>query len=407
MRKRLWAWLLIFSLLSVSVTGCFGKKEVEELGFVMAVGIDPGKQKGIYEVTFEISLPKKGGEGGGPSTQKVIYTAEGSSMRDAEASMLRVFSRRPFLGSSKVIIIGAEAAQTGMNKVLDFFQRYYEFRRTMYLVTTQGKARELLETETRFDTLASSSIRALMDQNKIDSTFPVVRLGHYLTVLSSGSTAPVLPAVNPIRPGEERVSYPVKEGEKGPSELSILRVGVFDGDRLKDFLDETATKGFLWLTNDVSQRYISVNYGEQQGYFVSGRVTKSSTKWKLEQVNGTFGIRYTVNVEFDLDELARDQKERTPEEWLQMARQISSQAITKQVYEECEKAINKSKELKLDFLGIGRHIEAKQPAYWKRVKDQWQENLPDFPVAVDVKFEPQHAGASYNPPVNPPGKGQE
>ncbi len=403
MKKRLWAVVLVGLFLTLAVTGCWGKREVEDLGFVLAIGVDQGDNPDQYDVTYQMAIPKKGAQG--PDMQDLTITTTGISIRGSLEKVFTLSSRQPFVGTVKILVIGEEAAKQGINKFLDFFQRYYEFRRTTYLVMTRGKAQDLLNIKIRAEKFPALVLQAYMNQKEMTSTFPVVRLGHYLTVLATGSTAPVIPVVSTVKPGEADIKYkPEQEG--APEELRIAGVGVFNGDKLAGYLSEQETRGYMWLRNEAQQRFLCTELDDGgEHYFTSGRVTATSTKMKLEKSNGSYGMHYTVNFTGDVDEFSWKPEKRTPEQWYQDAAGITKSAFEKLVRSECEAAVSRSKEMDLDFLGVGRLIEEKDPAYWHQIKDRWQARLPEFPVTVDVDYHPENAGGSFNPPVNPPGTG--
>ena len=72
----------------------------------------------------------------------------------------------------------------------------------------------------------------------------------------------------------------------------------------------------------------------------------------------------------------------------------AEKSFAKVIQKECELSIQKERGLGLDFLGIGRHIEEENPAYWKTVKDQWEQKIADFPVSVNVDVTIHHSGMS-------------
>lgn len=61
--NKIIAILLIFSL-CLGLTGCYDKKEVDDLAYVLALGIDKGKTNTL-KVTLQYAVPSKLGGGGG------------------------------------------------------------------------------------------------------------------------------------------------------------------------------------------------------------------------------------------------------------------------------------------------------------------------------------------------------
>lgn len=405
MKRR---FLLVLALiLTLAASGCWGKVEVEQLGFVMAIGIDTGSQPGTYAVTYQMGLPKKGGSGGGDIDNMTI-TVEARSMRESVEKVYTIASRRPFVGTVKVIIFGQDLAKEGVNRVIDFFQRYYEFRRTTYLAIAKGKASDLLNVKTQHEKMPALSIEGFIEQSHATSTFPVVRLGHYLTVLASGTEAPVIPLAYPVKSGQDGIQYSAQSPGQA-EEIHMAGVGVLRGDKLVGFLSKEETRGYMWLQNEVKHRFITAQLpdGDKQ-HFASARIINTSTSCDLEPADkGGYGLHYTVKGTWDLDEYYGAQTRLTPAQWLQQTGPQVNEAFTRVIQQECEAALQKSRELGLDFLGIGRHVEEQNPTYWKEIRDHWQATLSDFPVTIDIQIKPKNAGASFAPPTNPPGTGQD
>lgn len=396
MRKLLPVVLVL--LLVLPLSGCWGKREVDQLGFVLALGIDAGTQPGHYQITYQMAKPGKGGDGGEMSSQTL--TVESFGIRESIEQVYEVLDKEPFVGTVRIILIGEEAAQAGINQVLDFMQRYYEFRRTTYLILAEGKAQDILNLELREEKVPALALQSLTNQGYATSVFPTVRLGHYLTVLGTASTAPVLPVVHALKPGSQGIYYKT-EGEE-PAEMRMYGAGVFAGDKLATYLTDQETKGFMWLNNEVEQRLITSRAEEP---FFGARVTESSTEWKVRNEDGQMLIHYTIKSTVLLNEY-HGTASKPPAEFETITDQAAAE-LKQTILAECQAALAKSKELKLDFLGIGRHIESQQPKYWREIKEDWETALVDFPVVIDVEITIDHTGSSINAPTNPVGKGQE
>lgn len=372
------------------VGGC-GKYEVEELAFMMGVGIDQGKKEGTYLVTIQVAKPKT--SGGGLELEHWTVSIEGTSLAVITEKVNEMFNRQLFAGSVRVIVIGEDIARSGINEVLDFYQRYYQYRRTIYLVVAKGNAKDLLKTKTTTHSIPSLGILGVIQGNKGQSTFPVTRLGHYLTILGRKSQNPLIPAAEVVRSGDKDIYLPDDKGE----EILISCAGVFENGKLIDFLHDQETKGYIWLDDEVKSRRLEA---EGDGLKISAWVQSSKTKYKIETIDDKLGIKFYINANIALNEILGQQGEKNVEEWqefLQGVEPIIEQAILK----ECEAAVAKSKRLQLDFIGIGRKLEIKNHKYWEEIKDSWPQGLEDFPVAFEIKANVDHAGLAKNTPVSP------
>lgn len=392
---------LIFLLLT---SGCWGKREVEELAPLLGIGFDLGEKPGTYLVTQQYARTKKGGSSGAETVERTLG-AEASTVREAFEKVTKAAYRTPFMGSLKVIVIGEDLAKAeGFNDMLDFAQRFSEFRRSMFLVIARGKAEDILNLKLRSEQLPALYIKSIIEGADELSAFPTVRLGHYLTILGTQSTAPILPVVEAVKDGQGMHYKAEKSDEAG--EVRIKGAGVLKGDQLIDFLNDEETKGYMWLEDDVVNRFINtVDLAETNVKF-SGQILKSNTRYKVNLDNQTIGLNYQIRTSIAIDEVLGLNKQLSGTEWVELVKEAEG-SFAKVIQKECESAITKQRELGLDFLGIGRHIEQKNPKYWNSIKDHWDQKVSDFPISFDIKVVVYHTGMSSSSATNSGSEGQD
>ncbi|WP_019849109.1 Ger(x)C family spore germination protein [Desulfitobacterium sp. PCE1] len=387
--------LLIISILFLG--GCGGKREADELAYVLGIGIDKGKEEGTYLVTMQTAQPKASG-GGAAELDNWTISVETPSLATTTERVAEAFDKQPFAGTVRVIVIGEDLAESGINEALDYFQRFYEFRRTVYLVVAKGKAKDIMETELRTRQIPSLSLFDTIEGQKRQSVFPITRLGHYLTVLGRESQNPLIPLVESIKSGEHGLFYP----DEGAQEILIHESAVFDGGKLLATLNDQETKGYLWLDDEIQSRILEK--GDGKGLKVTAWVLSSKTKYKVENIEGKMGIRFIIKAEVAINEIMGTHEQMNTKRWQQFAEELKP-LLVQAIQEECEAAVAKSEKLKLDFIGIGRKIEIKKPKYWKEIKGSWPQGIADIPVAYDIEVCIKHAGLARNSPVSPQENG--
>lgn len=388
--RRVMILLLIFSLLFLE--GCWGKREVEQLAFVMAIGVDQGEKPGDLILTYQVAQPKKGGQGGSEITNWTVST-EVAHAPLSEEQFYQIFDRHPFLGTTKVLIIGEDLAKSGISPMIDPFQRFYQFRRTMYMLVAKGKAKDILNTKLRSDTLPALSLLGRIEDKGV-STFPVTRIGHYLTLTSREGQVPVIPLVDRLQPGEGGIEYQgSKEGEA--EELRIQGVGVIDGGKLTSYLTDQETKGYMWLENQISIRFISTE--EMNGVSVTVKVTSSKAKYSVTQDEKGLHFNYKISAKATIDEIKGTQPAMPIEDWAGFTKDVEKM-IAQAIEKECYSVISKEKEVSSDFLGIGRHIEQNKPSIWKEVRSNWKNTLQELPVEVNAEVTILNSGVERNNP---------
>lgn len=144
------------SLLSMAIvfvpllSGCWDKVELEEEGYVAAIGIDEGKNNSIV-VTFQITNPKAGasntagGTKGGSEKTSDIISVEAPGILVAQDLVSTTITRRISLSHSKVIIVSEKFAKTDtFFHILEAALRDKEMRRSMNVMITREDAFEFI-----------------------------------------------------------------------------------------------------------------------------------------------------------------------------------------------------------------------------------------------------------------------
>ena len=149
--------LLLFLVTVVCAAGCWDRTEVDDLAFIMAIGLDEAPNDQVY-ATFHIAVPRavagaggagggSGGGGGGGAGQQtsLITTLMGHSVLSLLNLLNTHVDRRPSLVHGKMVVIGEKLAKRGIGLYIGELVRFREARRTMFLAVTQGTAKEFIE----------------------------------------------------------------------------------------------------------------------------------------------------------------------------------------------------------------------------------------------------------------------
>ncbi|QGG47823.1 Ger(x)C family spore germination protein [Heliorestis convoluta] len=151
-KKKLGTLLLLF-LSPLWLTSCWDKKELDQMAFVLSMGIDQSPQ-GLIEVTARIAVPEAivgGGGGGGdqstsPAEISKVVTIAARTIPEGFALLEATVERRVTFTQCRTVVIGEELVRQGLDQILDFFNRHREFRRTLIFFMSKGSpAREIFQ----------------------------------------------------------------------------------------------------------------------------------------------------------------------------------------------------------------------------------------------------------------------
>lgn len=140
--KKSFTVLLAF-IMSFSVTGCFDKREIDDLVNPIAIGFDKGSNHSV-RMTLQIAIPTKvagGGEGGGGGggEESVSYTTVEAPSIYSGLNMINSYvSKQLNMSQIKVLVFSEELAREGIEKYINALMRGREFRPHSYVIVARG-----------------------------------------------------------------------------------------------------------------------------------------------------------------------------------------------------------------------------------------------------------------------------
>ncbi|MEK4342507.1 Ger(x)C family spore germination protein [Brevibacillus sp. FSL L8-0710] len=107
----------LFLLLLVVLTGCWNRRELNELAIAVAMGVD--KKDNDYLVSIQIVNPGAvAAQRAGTDTAPVItYSTQGTSIFEALRRTTTKSPRKIYLSHMQVIVLGKEVAEEGINAI--------------------------------------------------------------------------------------------------------------------------------------------------------------------------------------------------------------------------------------------------------------------------------------------------
>lgn len=148
MRKTI--LILLSILISTFLSGCYDYIEPDDLSYVVAIGIDKGKQDSLYNFTLQFARPTQisgGSSEEGGSGEKTIGTVkvEAPSIYSALNVANHVISKSFTLSHTKIIVISDEIAKEGISRIVDSAGRSTDLRPTAFFCVSKGEAGKYLE----------------------------------------------------------------------------------------------------------------------------------------------------------------------------------------------------------------------------------------------------------------------
>ncbi|KRE59773.1 Ger(x)C family spore germination protein [Paenibacillus sp. Soil750] len=374
--------LTVLILCLLMLTGCWSRRELNELLIVLGVGVD--WKDGEYLVSFqvvnpsEISAQRRGGDRP-PST---LYQGRGKTMFEAARSLTAEAPRKVYMGHLQLYVIGEELAKRGVKDFLDNSVRDNELRMDFNIVVARGDmAENILKLFTPVEKLPSYSMQqSLQTSQKSWAPTVAMTMDEALNKLSGKGFELALTGIKLIGDPSMGKSKINVEFFQPPSRYRYTGIAVFKEDKLIGWLNEQESKGYTDITNNLDSTSIEIPCAEQK--YMGIEITSSESKLKASVQNGKPVIDVSIRSEANIVGRQCRDVDLTDPKTIKRLEQETKQIIQSNV----EATVARAKKMKSDIIGFGSQLGKDQPTYWKQVKDTWNDEM--FPQTnVNYKIE--------------------
>ncbi len=378
MKKRFLIYILSL-LLPLLLSGCWNRRELDEIAVVEAMGIDKLEDNQI-SLTLQLLKPSglkgpsaSGEKGGGGSSFRVVTTT-GQTVFDAIRNATTQVDRRSYFGHNKVIVIGEESARSGISPLLDLSVRDPELRELVYVFIAKGTAKDILEAEHPQEKIPARAIENLAKATRASSKVPQVVLLDVMKNLVSKTNDTFIPGIELIAQNE---------GNTVEKTFELHETAIFKDDKLIGWFSPEETRGLLWILGEVKSGIIVVSSPSDESKNVALEIIRASGKVTPEMDEGELTVTVEVKEEGNLAEQMSQVDLSKAETFKQL-----EEKQTAVIEDEIRAALNKAQKWGVDIFKFGEKFHQKFPAEWPELQENWDEEYPKIKVnlAIDAKL---------------------
>lgn len=390
--------LFLVALLThaVLLTGCWNRRELNDLAVVVALGIDlEGKD---YLVTVQVVNPNEVGtlRSSSGSASVVTYTEKGVSIPDALQRMLSKAPRQLYLSHLRVMVFGESLARKGIVPVLDYIARNHELRNDFFmLVAKQSKARDVLSVVTPFEKVPAESIySSIMVSDKKWAATGRITLQHFITVLDRGGSNPVLSGVKVSGDKEKGRSNELLYEVRPETLLVHEGLAVFKKDKLVGWLGEDDSKTVNYILNQVSGTIGHVPCPNHERGTVNVGILKANSKiqaYKDEKGEPAFIVRMNFEANVDGIQCSLDLADPSSVTAIEAALEKKAREYTANNIREVQKKFGS------DIYGFGEALHRQNPKMWAQYKKKWDDHFKKAKIEVRVIVAIRKIGSIVQP----------
>jgi len=390
--------LLVFFLIIMFVpllSSCWNQKEMTDLAFIMAMGVDKGHGK-RFKVSFQIVDPGNvaaGQSGGGQGLPIAVYSSTGDTITEAARNATKMISRRLYYAHTNLVVVSESIAKKELLNILDALDRDPEFRTTTEMVVARNaRAEDIVSTLTLLDKLPVNKIK-----KEIESTETMlgenmsVSVDDFLTGLVSSGKQPILNGYKLTGNKELARTASTLQKTEADAKLEADGMAVFRRGKLIGWIDHEDARGIIWILNKLKSTDINLTWNGKKAA-VNMAPIRSKTKISAKINNGKPVINIKIADEGWISE-ANTKVDLTDPNEIKKIDEKTEKEIKKQI----AKTVKAAQKLKSDIFGFGEIVHRKDPKLWKKIRNDWDNQFAKLEVNVKVDSNIRKEGIRTNP----------
>ena len=392
--------LALVLILLVSATGCWNRREPENLAHALGIGFDID-DTGKYRVFVQLSNPEGAGAASQPSGNTSsadpawTVSAVGRTPYEALFNTVPLFSRELSVAHVGVIVISERLAQQGIGPILDVLERERTLRTTTRIMVARGDVGKVMSAKVPLEKVTSLGIsRAVTVSERERSGLPVKYATDVIDTLAQPGKEPLLAQITVLDEQGHTRNEASKDGdtnkETNPKPpLRLAGAAVFRGDRMVGWMDERETRGWGWLTNMVNRTIMVIELPDAgEGEYMTVVISQVTNKLK-PRIDGD-NIRFELKIFADGN--IEDQTAST--DFFHSRENVASMnsRVATAIRNDVEKALRTAQSFNADVFGLGWLLYRTKYKEWKKVDDRWDEIFPQISVDMDIRVDVRRSG---------------
>lgn len=370
--------LILVAALLVGLTGCWDRREINDLAVAMGLGID--KLDGKFRVSVQVVNPTKVAmlESGGAGAPVVLYSADGRTMFEAFRLLTEEVPRKVYFAHLQLLVIGQNLAKEGIRDVVDMVSRNYEFRPSFYFAIAQNASPEqILSIPSAIDPIPSNEQRkSLEESERVWASTIKVTYDQLISDFSEPGNNPVLTGVMVY--GKKISDYEEVNRINLLSRLHYSHSAAFEGDKFVGWLGASASKLYNYMHNRV-QDTVGIVQCPDGGVFSLDVLKKPLATIKITLEDEIPKAHVHVKLKGNISEMLCSAD--LTRQGLKKLERNAELSLMDVLNEGIEEVLNVHK---VDILGIGQAVHAQHPEYWEKNKERWREIFPRIHINLSA-----------------------
>lgn len=377
-----WVKAMAALLAAVLLSGCrwIPITDLSDRAIVQGVGVDWAD--GEYVVTMQVFSPE--GSGGqtivDPANENAkIITCRGATVAQAVAESARDQAKEFYLGHNRIVILGGGTWERPLEETLSYFGNSPDARLDVTLLTTPGKASDILDVGISQTILPAMSIENTVRNAQRSGLSAEVLLVDAVQALTREYRGAVIPVIQPVEKENSE--------DRDMKAVELTGIALFSRSRQEGVLEGAAARGFLFLRDEIESVVYPVETRDYQRAAVE--LYRSRTRIVPELSGDRLRFRVEVRAEGMLVEKAlREGGSFSIRSLEGLEREVEGR-----IQADCREAWQKSGvEARSDVFSLGDRVRNRRPDLWRSLEGGWRQRLDGIELVYDVHVDVNRTG---------------
>ncbi|WP_336784268.1 Ger(x)C family spore germination protein [Paenibacillus illinoisensis] len=375
------------------LTGCWDRKELNDLGIMLGLGVDKDGDK--IKVSAQVVVPNEvsSKSGGGKGTPVTQYQATADTLFEAIQKLTETSPRRIFMAHVRILVFGEEyARKDGIYDVMEAMTREPSVRPDYYvMVARKTTASKVLDLLTPLENIPAEKLFTSLDVSaKTWSPTTTVTGDQLLDYMLTPGIQPVITGVEIIGNQDVSGSKDNISSIRTPASLHTTGLSVFKKDKLIGWLTEEESKGYNYIRDNVVSTVSDLPCGN--GGTVTFKALRTSTKRKAKIVDGQPVIHIKLE---NVSSIAS----------VECGIKIGSMETLRKLEEESEERLielmqtsvnSVRREYHADIFGFGQEVYHADPKLFKKMEDDWNKHFDNLDIKYEANVQIKRTGTLDN-----------
>ncbi|GAB6255322.1 Ger(x)C family spore germination protein [Peribacillus sp. NPDC055009] len=387
--------LLSIAAICLLISGCSNYRELNELGVIIAMGIDHNDDPdNPYKVTYQVINPSglaQTSTSGDKGLAVINYTVTAKTLVEAFGKASAIIPRENNISHLSMIIIGEKLARNGLDLLFDTVDRGKNQRVSVPIYIARGKTAEYMlgVIEPLENTPGKNIISTTKSEQNDYGTTNDALLYEVISALMSEGKDVSLPGIS-IRNDSKKAKEISNFETTAPAYVEAKGLALFRKGKMVKWLDGESARGVQFVTSELKRTEVVMPCSEKGSATIT--VIRAKSKMKTKIKNEKPVIQSNLNVMGEMMQTSCELDLSDPKLLIEFEKKVEND-LKKQI----KKTISITQKERSDIFGFGDALSRTNPDYWRKHKNNWDDLFSEAEISMKVNVDIINSGMRMEP----------